>query len=187
MAARANATGVLLQLDAAHAEVGLGSRPHVGGPVRLVEFEDHPLTLPERPEDRALEGGGGEGVLGPVGVAHHGALTGSRVVRLDHALHGSIPPAQHLGAYHHAARPPNGTPEASLSGEFAFLERLRQALPELPAGQVGVGDDTAVLDGGLLFATDVLTEGIHFDLRWSTPADVGWKALAVTLSDVAAM
>jgi len=60
-------------------------------------------------------------------------------------------------------------------------------LPELPAGQVGVGDDTAVLDGGLLFATDVLTEGIHFDLRWSTPADVGWKSLAVNLSDVAAM
>jgi thiamine-monophosphate kinase len=50
-----------------------------------------------------------------------------------------------------------------------------------------VGDDTAVLDGGLLFATDVLTEGVHFDLRWSTPADVGWKALAVNLSDVAAM
>jgi thiamine-monophosphate kinase len=81
----------------------------------------------------------------------------------------------------------NPMPEASLSGEFAFLERLRQALPELPAGQVGVGDDTAVLEGGLLFATDVLTEGIHFDLRWSTPADVGWKALAVNLSDVAAM
>jgi thiamine-monophosphate kinase len=52
---------------------------------------------------------------------------------------------------------------------------------------VGVGDDTAVLDGGLLFCTDVLTEGIHFDLRWSSPADVGWKALAVNLSDVAAM
>src|SRR5438876_5500182 len=82
---------------------------------------------------------------------------------------------------------PHGTPEASLSGEFAFLERLRQALPEPPAGQVGVGDDAAVLDGGLLFATDVLTEGVHFDLRWATTADVGWKALAVNLSDIAAM
>ena len=67
------------------------------------------------------------------------------------------------------------------------MERLRQALPEPPAGQVGLGDDTAVLAGGLLFATDVLTEGVHFDLRWSTPADVGWKALAVNLSDLAAM
>jgi thiamine-monophosphate kinase len=84
-------------------------------------------------------------------------------------------------------RPPHGTPEALLSGEFAFLDRLRSALPEPPAGQVGVGDDAAVLDGGLLLCTDVLTEGVHFDLRWSTPADVGWKALAVNLSDVAAM
>jgi len=50
-----------------------------------------------------------------------------------------------------------------------------------------VGDDAAVLDGGLLFATDVLTEGVHFDLGWSTAADVGWKALAVNLSDIAAM
>ncbi|HVW35124.1 MAG TPA: thiamine-phosphate kinase, partial [Acidimicrobiia bacterium] len=33
----------------------------------------------------------------------------------------------------------------------------------------------------------VMTEGVHFDLRWSTPADVGWKALAVNLSDIAAM
>ena len=74
-----------------------------------------------------------------------------------------------------------------LSGEFAFLERLRRALPDLPPGQVGVGDDAAVLDGGLLFATDVLTEGVHFDLRWATTADVGWKALAVNLSDLAAM
>jgi thiamine-monophosphate kinase len=81
----------------------------------------------------------------------------------------------------------NATPEAPLGGEFAFLERLRQALPELPAGQVGVGDDTAVLEGGLLFATDVLTEDVHFNLAWSTPADVGWKALAVNLSDLAAM
>jgi thiamine-monophosphate kinase len=74
-----------------------------------------------------------------------------------------------------------------LSGEFAFLERLRLALPEPAPGQVGVGDDTAVLEGGLLFAIDVLTEGVHFDLRWSTPVDVGWKALAVNLSDIAAM
>jgi thiamine-monophosphate kinase len=39
----------------------------------------------------------------------------------------------------------------------------------------------------VLFAIDVLTEGVHFDFRWATPADVGWKALAVNLSDVAAM
>src|SRR5918911_4436838 len=82
---------------------------------------------------------------------------------------------------------PDASPEAPLSGEFAFLERLRRVLPSAPPGQVWVGDDTAVLAGGLLFATDVLTEGVHFDLTWSTPADVGWKALAVNLSDIAAM
>src|SRR5947209_7072198 len=65
--------------------------------------------------------------------------------------------------------------------------RSRVALPDPPAGQVGVGDDAAVLEGGLLFATDVMTEGVHFDLRWSAIADVGWKALAVNLSDLAAM
>lgn len=50
-----------------------------------------------------------------------------------------------------------------------------------------LGDDAAVLADGLLFATDVLAEGVHFDLRWSTPADAGWKALAVNCSDLAAM
>lgn len=50
-----------------------------------------------------------------------------------------------------------------------------------------MGDDTAVLDGGLLFATDVVAEDIHFDLRWSSPADAGWKSLAVNCSDIAAM
>src|ERR687887_1079279 len=62
-------------------------------------------------------------------------------------------------------------PEVGLSGEFAFLDRLRRALPPAPPGQVWMGDDAAVLDGGLLFATDVLTEGVHFDLAWCSPAD----------------
>jgi thiamine-monophosphate kinase len=74
-----------------------------------------------------------------------------------------------------------------LSGEFAFLQRLRKALPAAPPGQVWMGDDAAVLEGGLLFATDVVVEGVHFDLRWSTPEDAGWKALAVNCSDLAAM
>lgn len=49
------------------------------------------------------------------------------------------------------------------------------------------GDDAAVLEGGYLFAVDTLVAGVHFDLRWSTAADTGWKALAVNLSDLAAM
>ena len=75
----------------------------------------------------------------------------------------------------------------ALSGEFAFLERLAAMLPPAPPGQVWIGDDTAVLAGGLLLATDALAEGVHFDLRFSTLPDAGWKALAVNCSDLAAM
>src|SRR5581483_6894885 len=151
----------LLQLDAPHAEVGLGARPEPGGPVRAVELEDDPLALPQRPEDRPLEGAGGQGVLRPVGVADDGALARPGVVGLDHALHrGTL----RLPAYHAAVSP---------SRYAGGLAERRIRVPGAAApGAAG---------------TDVLTEGVHFDLRWTTPADVGWKALAVNLSDIAAM
>src|SRR5256714_14477153 len=91
----------LLQLDAAHAEVGLGTRPEVGGALRVVELEDDPLALTQRPEDRPVEGPGGPGVLRPVGVPDDGALARPRVVRLDDALHGSF---LRVGAYDAAIR-----------------------------------------------------------------------------------
>jgi thiamine-monophosphate kinase len=72
-------------------------------------------------------------------------------------------------------------------GERAFIARLRDRLPVPPDGQHWIGDDAAVLADGLLLKTDVLVEGRHFDLAWSSPADVGFKALAVNLSDIAAM
>jgi thiamine-monophosphate kinase len=50
-----------------------------------------------------------------------------------------------------------------------------------------MGDDAAVLAGGVLFATDAMVESVHFDLRFSTLFDAGWKALAVNCSDLAAM
>jgi thiamine-monophosphate kinase len=50
-----------------------------------------------------------------------------------------------------------------------------------------LGDDAAVLAGGLLFATDTMVESVHFDLALSTLFDAGWKALAVNCSDLAAM
>jgi len=56
---------------------------------------------------------------------------------------------------------------------------------------VGIGDDAAVAEperGRLeILTTDSLVEDVHFDRRLSTPSDIGWKALAVNLSDVAAM
>lgn len=68
--------------------------------------------------------------------------------------------------------------------------RRRTAQPA-PGVRVGVGDDCAVLEpsgGALLLATtDLLIEEVHFRRRYAEPADIGWKALAVNLSDVAAM
>jgi thiamine-monophosphate kinase len=82
-------------------------------------------------------------------------------------------------------------------GEFGLIERLRAALPEAVASDsalsVGIGDDAAVWqpDGAnsLVISTDSLVEGVHFrlDPGWSSWADVGHKALAVNLSDLAAM
>jgi thiamine-monophosphate kinase len=64
---------------------------------------------------------------------------------------------------------------------------VRARLPAPPPGETWVGDDAAVLTGGLLFATDAMVDGVHFDRRWCTLADVGWKALAENCSDLAAM
>lgn len=52
--------------------------------------------------------------------------------------------------------------------------------------QLGIGDDAAVLEGGAVWSIDVLVEGVHFDGRLSDD-DVGWKAVAVSVSDIVAM
>jgi len=78
------------------------------------------------------------------------------------------------------------------AGERALIERIRSRVP--PADRslvVGIGDDAAVAapERGALqvLTTDALVEGVHFDRRFSTPADIGHKALAVNVSDVASM
>jgi thiamine-monophosphate kinase len=57
--------------------------------------------------------------------------------------------------------------------------------------RVGIGDDCAVLEpqpgAKLIATTDLLIEDVHFRRRWAEPADLGWKAMAVNLSDIAAM
>ena len=77
------------------------------------------------------------------------------------------------------------------NGEIAAIEAIRRALPPPPAGETWIGDDAAVVTGPsgevLLFAADVVVEGVHFDLELVDAADVGWKALAVNVSDIAAM
>jgi thiamine-monophosphate kinase len=77
-------------------------------------------------------------------------------------------------------------------GERALIERIRRLLPPAPAWlAVGIGDDAAIAqpDRGafMVLTTDALVEGIHFDRRFSSPADIGHKAIAVNISDLAAM
>jgi thiamine-monophosphate kinase len=75
--------------------------------------------------------------------------------------------------------------------ELELIDRFTRALPTRGVGVVvGPGDDAAVVrpqpGEDLVLTVDAVVEGVHFDAR-SSPADVGWKALAVNLSDLAAM
>lgn len=76
------------------------------------------------------------------------------------------------------------------SGEFAYIDWLRQRTPPAENVIVGPGDDTAVLRPParpLLVTTDMLLEGSCFRLDEAGPRRVGRKAIAVNLSDIAAM
>jgi thiamine-monophosphate kinase len=75
-------------------------------------------------------------------------------------------------------------------GEFGLIGRLRDWLPPNPRTLVGIGDDAAVLatpDGRVVATTDFLLEGRHFRRDWSSATDVGHKAAARSLADLAAM
>lgn len=77
-------------------------------------------------------------------------------------------------------------------GELEMIRRIRDAVGALPHGvSTGIGDDTAVLaptpGAALLATTDLLIEDVHFRRSWASPYDIGWKAMAVSLSDIAAM
>jgi thiamine-monophosphate kinase len=75
--------------------------------------------------------------------------------------------------------------------ESGLIRSVRRLAPGGEGVRVGIGDDCAVLlpaPGALLVATtDLLIEDVHFRRRWAEPADIGWKSLAVNLSDIAAM
>jgi len=78
------------------------------------------------------------------------------------------------------------------TGERALIDRIRRRLPSPPTSViVGPGDDAAVVAparGALqVLTTDAVVEGVHFDRRFSRLSDVGYKALAVNVSDIVAM
>lgn len=74
--------------------------------------------------------------------------------------------------------------------EFDYITWLRSRTPRDPRVLVGPGDDTALFSspsGSVLVTTDVLTEGVDFRLGEVEPRRIGRKAMAVNLSDIAAM
>lgn len=75
-------------------------------------------------------------------------------------------------------------------GESAVLGRILPRLAPGDAALLGAGDDAAVVaaaDGRFVVTTDLLVHGPDFRLAWSTPFDLGWKAAATNLTDIAAM
>jgi thiamine-monophosphate kinase len=83
---------------------------------------------------------------------------------------------------------------AESRSEFALIDWIRrreQSRNASPWTQLGIGDDCAILDTGgrgkVLATTDMLMDGRHFRLDHDGPQAVGYKALAVNLSDIAAM
>ena len=83
------------------------------------------------------------------------------------------------------------TPLADL-GEFGLIRRLQRDITlTQPSTMLGIGDDAAILappaGQEVVVTTDLLVEGVHFDLSFSPLKHLGFKAVAVNVSDVAAM
>lgn len=75
-------------------------------------------------------------------------------------------------------------------GEFGLIEKIRKATPIGRGVRLGIGDDAAWVEckkNSLLITSDLLIERVHFDLKWTSFYSLGYKSLAVNLSDVAAM
>lgn len=75
-------------------------------------------------------------------------------------------------------------------GEFGLIDAIRRQQPQGAGVLLGAGDDAAVVaapDGRVVISTDVLVEGVHFKGEWASSQDIGRRAAAATLADIAAM
>lgn len=83
-----------------------------------------------------------------------------------------------------------GRTEITELGEFGLIEHLTKHIAiKNPETKVGIGDDAAVLapDGQVVVSTDMLVEGVHFDLSYVPLKHLGYKSVVVNLSDIYAM
>ena len=84
-----------------------------------------------------------------------------------------------------------GRTEIQELGEFGLIRRVTADMPRRqPSTLLGVGDDGAVIDAGnkrVVVSTDMLCEGVHFDLSYVPLKHLGYKAVVVNLSDICAM
>ena len=85
---------------------------------------------------------------------------------------------------------PSITPISSV-GEFKLINHLTSDVKSYNKNTVfGIGDDCAVYDGNgtlRLISTDMLVEGVHFDLAYTPLKHLGYKAITVNISDICAM
>jgi thiamine-monophosphate kinase len=75
-------------------------------------------------------------------------------------------------------------------GEFGLIQRISHKQLVGRGVRIGIGDDAAWVEnsaGSSLVTADLLIEGVHFNLKWTSLIDLGFKSLAVNLSDIAAM
>ncbi|GAA5084272.1 thiamine-phosphate kinase [Nocardia iowensis] len=75
-------------------------------------------------------------------------------------------------------------------GEFALIDRINSGRLQTPGVLLGPGDDAALVaapDGRFVVTTDMLVQDRHFRLDWSSPQDIGRKAIAQNAADVVAM
>jgi len=77
-------------------------------------------------------------------------------------------------------------------GEFGLIKRIKEKVgAEAKGVRLGIDDDAAAFEPTkgmvMLVTTDTLVEGIHFDPAFAAPYEIGWKAMAANLSDIAAM
>ncbi len=81
--------------------------------------------------------------------------------------------------------------DISKYGEFGLIDHLTRSITlQNPSSLKGVGDDAALIDNGehlTVVSTDLLLEGIHFDLMYNPLKHLGYKAIVVNLSDIYAM